>query len=140
MDDQAHHDEWRQGSGSTSNTGGRGSNPNNASKASVRYRGQSAPFPPDLLALQQFGGSQSLRARGNNPLQGSNGSRGRGGLGQGSGISSSVQVPTQVGYLPPPNLADWTLQDPLWPSNTVERQDRRHQQSDRVTLEEIMRA
>ena len=125
MDDQTHHDEWHQGSGSTSNAGGRESNPSSASVPSVRYRGQSAPFPPEFFAPQQSGGSQFLGARRSHPLRGSNRSRGRGGLGQGSGTSSGVQAPTQVGQLPPPNLADWMLQDLSRPLDTTERRDRR---------------
>ena len=46
-------------------------------------------------------------------------------MGQGSGTSSGVQAPTQVGQLPPPHLADWTLQDPPRPSDNIERQGTR---------------
>ena len=109
------HDEWQQGSGSTSNVGGRRSNPNNASAPSIPYRGQRATFPPEFFAPQQSGGSHSQGAHGRS------GSSGRGGLGQGSGTSSGVQELTEVGQLPPPYLADWTLQDPPRPPDTVER-------------------
>ena len=97
MDDQPMHDEWRQGSGSTSSAGGRGSNPTNASGPSVPYRGQRVAFPPEFFAPQQFGGSNSQGARGRNGSRGRSGSRGRGGLGQGSGTSSGVQAPNEVG-------------------------------------------
>ena len=96
MDDQALYDEWRQCSGSTSSFESRRSNPSSASAPNVRYRGQSAPFPLELLAPQQSRGSQSLGACGNHPLRGSSGRRGRGGLGQGSHTFSGVQAPTQV--------------------------------------------
>ena len=108
-------DEWREGSGSTSSAGGRGSNPTSASGLSVPYRGQRVAFPLEFFAPQQSGGSNSQEARGRS------GSRGRGGLGQGSGTSSGVQAPTEVGQQPPPDLADWTLQDALWPLDTAQR-------------------
>ena len=119
MDDQAMHDKWHQGSGSTSSAGGRRSNPNSSSAPSIPYRGQRAVFPPECFAPQQSGSSHSQRARGRN------GSRGRGELGQGSGTSSGVQAPTEVGQLPSPYLVDWTLQDPPRPSNTIERRGTR---------------
>ena len=107
--------EWRQGSGSTSSAEGRRSNPTSASAPSVPYRRQRATFPPEFFAPQQSRGSHSQGARGHS------GSRRRGGLEQGSGTSSSVQAPTEVGQFPPPDLIDWTLQDPPRPSDTIER-------------------
>ena len=91
MDDQAIYDEWRHGSGSTSSAGGRESNPTNASGPSIPYRGQRVAFPLEYFVPQQSGGSDSQGA------QGRSGSRGRGGLGHGSGSSSGVQAPTEVG-------------------------------------------
>ena len=75
-----------------------------------------------FFAPQQSGGSHSQEAYGSHPLQGSSG---RGGLGQGSSTSNGVQAPTEVDQLPPPNLADSTLQDAPWPSDTAELRDRR---------------
>ena len=49
MDDQAMHDEWHEGSGSTNSAGGRGNNPNSASAPNILYRGQRAAFPPEFL-------------------------------------------------------------------------------------------
>ena len=109
------HDEWRQGSGSTSSAGGRESNPTSASGPSVPYRGQRVAFPLEFFAPQQSGGSNSQGACGRS------GSRGRGGLEQGSGTSSGVQASTEVGQQPPPNLANWMLQDARRPSDTAKR-------------------
>ena len=54
MDDQAMHDEWRHGSGSTSSAGGRGSNPTSASEPSVPYRGQRVAFPSEYFVPQDL--------------------------------------------------------------------------------------
>ena len=92
MDDQAMHDEWRHGSGSTSSAEGRGSNPTSGSGPSVPYRGQRVTFPLEYFVPQESGGndySQGARGR--------SGSRGRSGLGHGSGTSTGVQAPTEVG-------------------------------------------
>ena len=91
------HDKWCQGSGSTSSVGGRGSNPTSASGPSVPYRGQRVAFPLEFFAPQQSGGSDSQGARGLSGSRGCSGSRGRGGLEHGSGASSGVQAPTEVG-------------------------------------------
>ena len=91
MDDQAMHDEWRHGSGSTSSAGGRASNPTSASGPSIPYRGQRVAFPLEYFVPQQSGGSDSQGAHGRS------GSRGRDGLGHGSGTSSGVQAPIEVG-------------------------------------------
>ena len=97
MDDQAMHDEWRHGSGSTSIAGGRGSNPTSASGPSVPYSGQRVAFPPEYFVPQESGGSDSQGARGRSGSRGCSGSRGRGGLGHGSSTSICVQTPTEVG-------------------------------------------
>ena len=103
MNDQAIHDEWRQGSGSTSSAGDRGSNPTSASGPSVPYRGQCVAFPPEFFVPQQSRSSHSQGARGRSGSRGRNGSRGRSGsrgrdgLEHGSGTSSGVQAPTEVG-------------------------------------------
>ena len=97
MDDQAMHDEWRHGSGSTSSAGGRGSNPINASGPSVPYRGQRVAFPPEYFVPQESRGSDSQGARGRSGNRGHSGSRGRGGLEHGSGTSTGVEAPTEVG-------------------------------------------
>ena len=97
MDDQAMHDEWRHGSGSTSSAGGKGSNPTNTSGPSVPYRGQRVAFPPEYFVPQESRGSDSQRARGRNGSRGRSGSTGRGGLEHGSGTSTGVQAPTEVG-------------------------------------------
>ena len=49
IDDQAMHDEWRQGSGSNRSAGGRERNSTSASGPSVPYRGQCVAFPPEFL-------------------------------------------------------------------------------------------
>ena len=85
------HDEWHHGSGSTSSVGGRGSNPTSVSGPSVPYRGQRVAFPSEYFVPQESGGINSQGARG------CSGSRGRGGLGHGSGTSTGVQAPTEVG-------------------------------------------
>ena len=85
------HNEWCHGSGSTSSAKGRGSNHISASGPSIPYRGQRVAFPPEYFVLEQSRGSDSQGARGRS------GSRGRGGLGHGSGTSSGVQAPTEVG-------------------------------------------
>ena len=90
-------DEWRQGSGSTSSAGGRGSNPTSASGPSVPYRGQCVAFPPEFFAPQQSGGRDSQGAREHSGSRGCSGSRGRGRLEHGSGTSNGVQAPTEVG-------------------------------------------
>ena len=91
------YDEWSQGSGSTSSAGGRESNPTSASAPNVPYRGQRVVFPLKFFAPQQSKDSHSQRACGRSGSRGRTGSRGRGGLGQASGTSSGVQVPTEVG-------------------------------------------
>ena len=88
----------------------------------MRYRGQPATFPLEFFAPPQSGGSHAQGARGSHPFQRSSG---RGRLGQGLGTSSGVQAPTEVGQLPPPNLADWMLQDAPRPLHTIECRDRR---------------
>ena len=91
MDDQAMHDEWHHGKGSINSVEGRGSNPTSASGLSVPYRGQRVAFPPEYFVPQESGGSDSQGVRGRS------GSRERGGLGHGSGTSTGVQAPTEVG-------------------------------------------
>ena len=91
MDDQAMHDEWRHGSGSTSSARGRGSNPTSANGPSVPYRGQCVAFRPEYFVPQESGGNDSQGARG------CSGSRGRGGLKHGSCTSTGVEASTKVG-------------------------------------------
>ena len=91
------HGEWRHGSGSISSAGGRGSNPTSASGPSVPYRGQRVAFPPEYFVPQESGGNDSQGARGHSGSRGRSGNRGRGGLGHGSGTSTGVQAPTEVG-------------------------------------------
>ena len=51
------HDEWRQGSNSTSSAGGRGSNPTtSASAPNVPYRGQHATFLPEFFHYKRIRG------------------------------------------------------------------------------------
>ena len=97
MDDQAMHDKWRHGSGSTSSAGDRGSNPTSASGPSVPYRGQRVAFPSEYFVPQQARGSNSQGARGRTGSRDRSGSRGRGGVGHGSGTSNGVQAPIEVG-------------------------------------------
>ena len=97
MDDQAMHDEWRHGSGSTSSAEGRGSNPMSGSEPSVPYRGQRVAFPVEYFVPQESKGNDSQGARGRSGNRGRSGSRGRGGLGHGSGTSTGVQAPTEAG-------------------------------------------
>lgn len=64
-DDQVVHDAHRRQSDSVSTgRGGRENNPNTANVGCMRYGGWSVGFPPELLAPELSGGSNTLGSRG----------------------------------------------------------------------------